>query len=96
MGQYANQPDFGTFAAAATKNDTIGVSTNLKSSCLYVGTGGDVKVILAGVTGASGKGLPTATEAVVFKNIPDGSFLPVIVDYLLSTGTTASDIVAVK
>ena len=54
MGQFANQPDFGTFAASTTKSDTIGMSTNLKSSCLYIGTGGDVKVILAGVTGASG------------------------------------------
>ena len=96
MGQFANQPDFGTFAASATKSDTIGISTNLKSSCLYIGTGGDVKVILAGVTGASGSGLPTAGEAVTFKNVPDGSFLPVIVDYVLSTGTTASDIVALK
>ena len=38
MGQFANQPDFGTFAASTTKSDTIGMSTNLKSSCLYIGT----------------------------------------------------------
>jgi len=96
MGQYANQPDFGTFAASVTKNDTISVATSLDSSCLYVGTGGDVKVILSGVTGSSGKGLPTASEAIVFKNVQSGSVLNVIVDYVLSTGTTATDIVALK
>ncbi len=96
MGQYANQPDFGTFAASVTKNDAISVATNLDSSCLYVGTGGDVKVILSGVTGSSGKGLPTASEAIVFKNVQSGSVLNVIVDYVLSTGTTATDIVALK
>jgi len=63
---------------------------------LYVGTGGHVKVILAGVTGASGSGLPTASEAVTFKNIPDGSFLPVIVSYVLATGTTATDLISIK
>lgn len=96
MGQFANQPDFGTFAASATKSDTIGISTNLKSSCLYIGTGGDVKVILSGVNGAGGTGRPTAAQAVVFKGLPAGSFLPVIVDYVLATGTTAADIIAVK
>ena len=63
---------------------------------MYVGTGGDVKVILYGVTGASGSGLPTANEAIIFKNVQSGSVLNVIVDYVLSTGTTATDIVALK
>ncbi len=39
-------------------------------------------------------GIPTVAEAVVFKNIQTGSFVPVIVDYVV-TGTTATDIVAV-
>jgi len=96
MGQYANQPDFGTEAATVTASDTISNATDLKGACLYVGTGGHVKVILAGVTGASGSGLPTASEAVIFKNIPDGSFLPVIVSYVLATGTTATDLISIK
>jgi hypothetical protein len=95
MGQFGNQPDFGTEAATVTPSDTIGQATNIKRSCLYVGTGGDVKVILSGVTGAGGT-LPTASEAVLFKNVPDGSFLPVIVDYVLLTDTTATDIIAIK
>jgi len=96
MGQYANQPDFGTFASDVTTSDTISLATKLNSSALFIGTGGDVKVILAGVVGSSGSGLPTASEAVTFKNLSNGCFLPVIVDYVLATGTTAADIIAVK
>ena len=48
MGQFGNQPDFGTEATAVTASDTINSTTNIKRSCLYVGTGGDVKVILPG------------------------------------------------
>ena len=96
MGQFGNQPDFGTEATAVTASDTISFATNVKNSCLYIGTGGDIKVILSGVVGSAGSGLPTATEAILFKNVPDGSFLPVIVDYVLLTGTTATDIVAIK
>jgi hypothetical protein len=96
MGQYANQPDFGTFASDVTTSNTISSATSLNSSALFIGTGGDVKVILAGVVGSSGSGLPTAAEAVTFKNLSNGCFLPVIVDYVLATGTTAADIIAVK
>ena len=96
MGQYANQPDFGTFASDVTTSNTISSATNLNSSALFIGTGGDVKVILAGVVGSSGSGLPTAAEAVTFKNLSNGCFLPVIVDYVLATGTTAIISAAVK
>jgi len=176
MGQYANQPDFGTFASDVTTSNTISSATNLNSSALFIGTGGDVKVILAGtvgpstVTGFSSPGFsgsggtgyvqgteydllggngtalaaefnvvngaivsvinitsgttdgylngdlvtvdggdgnatlrvvaapgpPTASEAVTFKNLSNGCFLPVIVDYVLATDTTAADIIAVK
>ena len=86
MGQFANQPDFGTFAASATKSDTIGISTNLKSSCLYIGTGGNIEVTAIG-----------SSTSVVFKNIPDGSFLPVIVSSITAgANTTVSDIIAIK
>tara|TARA_R100000951_G_scaffold39238_1_gene33109 strand:+ start:356 stop:646 length:291 start_codon:yes stop_codon:yes gene_type:complete len=96
MGTYSNQPDFGTEATAITASDTIDSTTDLKSACLYMGTGGDVTVILAGVKGPGGIGLPTAGQAVTFKNIPDGSFLPVIVNYVLATGTTVADIISIK
>ena len=41
-------------------------------------------------------GPPTAADAVEFINIQDGSFVPVIVDYVLpATATAASDLVAI-
>tara|TARA_R110000772_G_scaffold266079_1_gene388101 strand:- start:649 stop:921 length:273 start_codon:yes stop_codon:yes gene_type:complete len=90
MAQFLNQPDFGTFAKAITKTDTITYATNINSSCLYVGTAGDVNVILAGIAS------PSLANAVLFKSVAAGSFLPVIVNYVLATGTTASDIIAIK
>ena len=81
MGQYANQPDFATSAEAVV----IG-TTNVESSALYIGTGGDIEVTAIG-----------SSSSVVFKNIPDGSFLPVIVSSITAgVNTTVSDIVAIK
>ncbi len=81
-----------TRSLAITNNSdytlTINSTTNLNSSVLYVGTGGTVKVLLTGKT--------TVGEALIFANVPDGSFLPVTVDYVLATGTTASDIISLK
>ena len=81
MGQYANQPDF------ATSAETVVVgTTNVESSSLYIGTGGDIEVTAIG-----------SSSSVVFKNIPDGSFLPVIVSSITAgVNTTVSDIVAIK
>jgi hypothetical protein len=59
------------------------LSTRSKYSCLYVGVGGDVTVLTAG------------GDDVTFKNVPGGSFIPVHVSKVFSTGTTASSIVAV-
>jgi hypothetical protein len=43
-------------------------------------------------------GFPTAAQAITFKAAQAGSILPVIVDYVLATGTTAAtgDLVALK
>ncbi|HEY0147557.1 MAG TPA: hypothetical protein VGB70_00990 [Allosphingosinicella sp.] len=49
---------------------------------LFVGTGGDV--MLRGAGGGAD---------VLFKNVPDGSVLPVRAQFVRATGTTASDIV---
>lgn len=86
MGQFLNQPDFGTQAAACTPSDTVSAATNLNSSILYVGVVGDVSVIMAG----------KRSGAITFKNVPGGSFLPVTVDFVLATNTTATEIIAVK
>jgi hypothetical protein len=37
----------------------------------------------------------TGSKVIIFKNVPAGSFLPAIVDYVRAA-TTAADIVAVK
>ena len=84
MGQYNQQPDFATIANTVTKSDT----TFLDGVALYIGTGGDVHVIMKNVENAGG-------NVVIFKNVPDGSFLPAIVDYVMAA-TTAADIVSVK
>ena len=51
----------------------------IEKGMLYVGTGGDVKVRLSG-----------QTTFTTFKNVPDGSFLPILV-IGVHTETTATD-----
>jgi len=81
MGQYFNQPDFATSA----KTVVVG-TTDVKNSALYIGSGGDIEVIVVG-----------ESASVVFKNIPDGSFLPVIISSIVAgANTTVSDLVAIK
>lgn len=63
---------------AVTKSDTH----RFQAGSLYVGTGGDVSVLSVG-----------NKSPVIFKNVPDGSILPVFAIAVYSTGTTASDFV---
>ena len=58
MGQFGNQPDFGTNdIQVITPNNTISADTNLNASVIYIGdnlTSGDVMVIIpAGAVGPS-------------------------------------------
>jgi len=61
-----------------------------------------ITVIQAGASGGTRAILsvqdlaPTAADAVLFKGVPAGSILPLAVDYVLTTSTTATDIVAGK
>jgi hypothetical protein len=81
MGQYFNQPDFATSAEAVV----VG-TTNVKNSALYIGSGGNIEVIVVG-----------DSASVVFKNIPDVYFLPVIISSIVAgANTTVSDLVAIK
>lgn len=50
---------------------------------IYVGTGGDVNAVLEG-----------QADAVVFANVPDGTWLPVFVTEVKTASTTASDMLA--
>jgi hypothetical protein len=101
MGQYGNQPDFGTKAKSILPTgdpSNIGSAIELNSAALYIGTGG---TLVCRVVGGNSD-LYTSNEQsgfTIFNNIPDGTFFPVIVSavwYNNGSGidTTCSDIVA--
>lgn len=75
-------------AYVATLSDNVLVSADAANTKgyervgVFVGTGGDVKVTISG------------GSDVTFKNVPSGTFLPVLVTKIWSTGTGASDIIA--
>ena len=82
MGQYGNQPDFAVKAVSV--NVAAGVS-GLNSAALYIGTSGDLEVQPVG---------NNAGDTVVFRNIPSGRLLPVIVSAIISGGnSTAQDVI---
>jgi len=99
MGQYGNQPDFGTEAdddvQIVTKGEAAQRLGYLGGACLYVGTGGDINVLIAGTAGGG-----QSYDPIFFKAVPSGSILPVIVDYVVVSSakgaTTAADLVALK
>jgi hypothetical protein len=65
-------------ASLVTPNDSAVNSFR----ALYVGTGGNLNLLLQ-----------SDSAPVLFKNIPNGAVLPFSVSKVLSTSTTASDIV---
>lgn len=84
MGKATNfSPTFPMFpggAQAVVPSDTVMFAS---PSVIYVGTSGDVQV-----TTAQG-------DVVVFSNLPAGSVIPVQVDQVWVTGTTAANLVRV-
>ncbi len=73
-------------AVSVTPSNTANISDSTEASksgvVLYVGTKGNLKVLTVG------------GDEVTFTNIQDGSFIPVQVLRVYSTGTTASNIIA--
>ncbi len=76
-------------AAVVTPSNTVNIpnvasqdGSGNNGCVLYVGTKGNIKVMTVG------------GDEVTFTNIQDGSFIPVQVLRVFSTGTTASNIVA--
>jgi len=101
MGQYGNQPDFGTKAQKVIPSgnplSAPNQLKNLGSSALYIGTGGTLVCKVVG--GDADNGTSVGSICTVFKNIPNGTFFPVIVSNVYTTDngtetTTCSDIVA--
>jgi len=70
-----------TEAVSVDPDDAADLTT--VQALIYIGSGGDIKV------DCSGSG-----TAIVFKNCVAGSVLPVKVDRVYSTGTNATDLVA--
>ena len=70
-----------TRAVVVAPHDANAISDIPKA--LFVGTGGNL--VLRGSGGGAD---------VTFKNVPDGSLLPVRAEFVRATGTTAADIVA--
>ena len=68
-------------AVVVTKSDV----TVLPICVVYIGTGGDIKVLT-----------PGATDPVIFKNVPDAYILPCSVTKVFATDSTAEDIVALS
>ena len=70
----------GEDGASVTASD----STVLAPGVLFIGSGGDVNV------------RTRAGTDLVFKNVNDASFLPIVVDMVYTTSTTASDILILR
>jgi hypothetical protein len=68
------------YAAAVTPNDSVDLA--LKARALYVGGGGSVAVVTRG------------GSSVTFVGVPAGGYVLAAVDRVLSTGTTATNILA--
>lgn len=69
---------------------TTSDSVTQRACGIYVGTGGDVAVMPADQEGK------TSPAAVTFKNVPAGTVLPIQVVKVMSTNTTASDMVGLR
>ena len=82
MGSFVNRPDFAVTARAI---DVSVSDATLNAECIYIGTAGDVNVVLQ-----------DDTTAVLFKNVPAGTTLPFVLSEVKNASTTATDIVALK
>jgi hypothetical protein len=69
--------------AVITPSDTVDLTAIPKA--IYVGTGGDVKMI--------GIDAPTGAAGVTWKGVPAAGLLPTRPRRILATGTTATDLV---
>lgn len=81
-----------------TPSDTVNIKDengNDQIGSLYVGTGGDV-VVLPWYNSQTNSAVTTGVGgAKIFKNVPDGAFIPVGCSKVFTTGTTASNILAI-
>lgn len=73
-------------ASVVTKSDTVDIPNPangaVEGCVLYVGTGGILRVLTAG------------GDDIIFRNVPNGTFIPVQVIRVFASTTNATDIVA--
>jgi hypothetical protein len=50
--------------------------TESRGCCLYVGTGGNIEVIMEG-----------SSTSITFANVPNGTFMPILVTHYISGGS---------
>jgi hypothetical protein len=81
---YKPQPAVNSSENAAAITPSDGANLSQQTMAIYVGGAGDVKVDMVG----SGTG-------IVFKAVPVGTVLPVQAIKVYSTGTTATNLVAI-
>jgi hypothetical protein len=102
MGQYGNQPDFGTRAGRAQIDggpSDPSTAVNLGSAALYIGAGGTLVCRVVGGNDHYFDEEDPQSGYTIFYNIPAGTFFPVIVDCIWSGDddeiyTTCNSIVA--
>ena len=85
----------GAFAKAVTTSNTVSIDFEGKSPAtraLYIGSGGDLSVEMAG---DNGQGAGMSDPTVIFVSVLSGTILPIEVTRVNVTGTTASSIVAI-
>lgn len=104
MGQYGNQPDFGTKAQTVNASSIPNFpesASRFNPSALYIGTGGTLICRVVGGNANTIGGNPLS-GFTIFRNIPDGTFFPVVVDVVWSgsaggaESTTCSNIIALS
>lgn len=82
-------------AVAGGGTDNITIYTTATIGCtLFVGTAGDINVRMAQQNGNTTAAAAAANQTVLYKNIANGSFLPIQVVQVAVTSTDATNIVA--
>lgn len=91
MGKFIDQPEFATeivpFTATASSTPWTDKETYppMNGAILWCGADGDISVVLN-----------RDKQVVTFEGVRGGTFLPVVIDYVVAAGTTATGLVAVK
>jgi len=90
-GLTVNTTDTGGVVTAVAINAT-GSGYKLGDTVTVAGGGGNATLTIDDVRSL----LPVVGDGVLFQNLNNGDVLPVLVDYILSTSTTAADFVVMR